>query len=160
LWNPANAVFVQQQLGEALIAASRLRMLAHPVSARSLEEVERVFAAAASERPDAMLLLLDALTIANRKRIAELAIAHRLPLFSSTRQVAEAGVLAIYGPDLVEAGRRAASYVQKILRGTKPGDLPIELPTKFDLVVNLKTAGAIGIEVPASVLALADEVIR
>jgi putative ABC transport system substrate-binding protein len=160
LWNPANAVFVQQQLGEALIAASRLRMLANPVSVRSLEEIERTFAAAASERADAMLLLLDAFTIANRKRIAELAIGHRLPLFSSTRQLAQAGVLAIYGPDLVEAGRRAAPYVQKILRGAKPGELPIELPTKFDLVVNLKTAQAIGLEVPAAVVTRADEVIR
>lgn len=160
LWNPANAVFVQQQLGEALIAASRLRMLANPVSTRSLEDVERALAAAASERADAILLLLDAFIIANRKRIAEVAIGHRLPLFSSTRQMAEGGVLAVYGPDLTESGRRGASYVQKILRGAKPGELPIELPTKFDLVVNLKTAAAIGLEVPAAVIARADEVIR
>jgi putative ABC transport system substrate-binding protein len=156
LWNPANAVFVQQQLGEALIAASRLRMVANPVSARSMDDVERMFTAAASEPPDATLVLLDALTIANRKRIAELAIANRLPLFSSTRQLAEAGALAIYGPDLVEAGRRAAWYVQMILRGAKPGDLSIQQATKFDLVVNLKTAAAIGIDIPGSVIARAD----
>ena len=76
------------------------------------------------------------------------------------RQLAEAGVLAIYGPDLAEAGRRAARYVQRILRGAKPGDLPIEQATKFDLVVNLKTAAAIGLDVPARVIARADDVIR
>jgi putative ABC transport system substrate-binding protein len=156
LWNPANAVFVQQQLGEALIAASRLRMVANPAGARSIEDIERTFTAAASERPDAMLMLPDALTIANGKRITELAIANRLPLFSSTRQLAEAGTLAIYGPDLVEAGRRAAWYVQMILRGAKPGDLSIQQATKFDLVVNLKTAAAIGIDIPGSVIARAD----
>jgi putative ABC transport system substrate-binding protein len=159
-WNPANAVFVQQQLGEALIAASRLRMVANPVSARSLDELERTFAAVASERPDAMLILLDALTIGHRARVAELGIAHRLPMFSSTRQMAEAGVLATYGPDLVEAGRRAAPYVHKILRGSKPGDLSIELPTKFELVLNLKTAKALGLTVPQSVLVRAEEVIQ
>ncbi len=159
-WNPSNAVFMQQQLGEALIASSRLRMRANPVSARSLDELERTFAAAASERPDAMLILLDALTIANRARLAELGIAHRLPMFSSTRQMAEAGVLGTYGADLVEAGRRAAPYVQKILRGAKPGDLSIELPTKFELVLNLKTAKALGLTIPQSLLVRSDELIQ
>lgn len=159
-WNPSNAVFMQQQLGEALIASSRLRMRANPVSARSLDELERTFAAAASERPDAMLILLDALTIANRARLAELGIAHRLPMFSSTRQMAEAGVLATYGADLVDSGRRAALYVQKILRGAKPGDLAIELPTKFELVLNLKTAKALGLTIPPSLLVRSDELIQ
>jgi putative ABC transport system substrate-binding protein len=160
LWNPANAVFQQQQLGEALIGASRLRMLAIPVSARSVTELERAFYDIASDKPDAMILLPDALTIGNRGRIAEWAIAGRLPLFSTTRQMAEAGLLAAYGPDLAAAGKRAAIYVQKILRGAKPGDLPIELPTQFELVINLKTATAVGVDVPTSVIARANEVIR
>jgi len=160
LWNPANAVFQQQQLGEALIAASRLRMIALPVSVQSLQDLERTFAAAASERPDAMLLLTDSFAMANRARLAEFAIAGRLPVFSGTRQLAEAGLLVTYGPDLAAAGKLAATYVHKILRGAKPGDLAIELPTQFEMVVNLKTGKAIGVEVPASVIARADEVIR
>ena len=160
LWNPANAVFQQQELGEALIAASRLRMIALPVSVQSLQDLERTFAAAASERPDAMLLLTDSFAMANRARLAEFAIAGRLPVFSGTRQLAEAGLLMTYGPDLAAAGKLAATYVHKILRGAKPGDLAIELPTQFEMVVNLKTGKAIGVEVPASVIARADEVIR
>jgi putative ABC transport system substrate-binding protein len=160
LWNPANIVFQQQALGQALISASRMRILAQPVGVRSREDLERAFATLGSERPDAVLVLPDPLFTVNGARLVELALAGRLPTFTTFPALAEAGILASYGPDLLVSAKRAAVYVQRILKGAKPADLPIELPTKFELVVNAKTARALGIEVPPSVLARADEVIR
>jgi len=96
----------------------------------------------------------------NAARVAEVATAHRLPVVGGSRNMAEAGILASYGPDYGVIAQRSAVYVQKILKGAKPGDLAVELPTKFDLVINAKTANALGINVPAAVLARADEVIR
>jgi putative ABC transport system substrate-binding protein len=160
LWNPANIVFQQQSLGEALIAASRLRVVAQPVGVRSREDLERALAAFASEPPDAVLALVDPVITENRAFIAETAIAKRLPVFTGFRTSTEAGILASYGPDLRVMARRAAGYVQKILKGAKPGDMAIELPTKFELVVNARTAEALGITIPAAVRARADEVIR
>ena len=98
--------------------------------------------------------------MANSARVAELALGQRLPVFSGSRALTEAGILASYGPDLVAIGRRAATYVQRILKGAKPGDLAVEQPTKFELVINLKTAKALGLTIPQSVLAHADEVIQ
>lgn len=160
LWNPANAVFQQQSLGTALISASQLRIVAEPVAVRSRADLERAMEALAVERPDAILALQDPLLVASRARIAEMAIASRIPMFTGARILTETGALASYGPDLALIARRAAPYVRKILNGAKPGDLPIELPTKLELVVNLKTADAIGIAVPPAVLARADEMIR
>ena len=161
LWNPANIVFQQQALGEALISTARMRIVAQPIGVRSREDLERAFAALGSERPDALLVLPDPLLSAHRARIAEMAIASRLPVFTTFQgHSTEAGILASYGPDLRVSAKRAAVYVQKILKGAKPSDLPIELPTKFELVINAKTAEAIGLTIPASVLARADEVIR
>jgi putative ABC transport system substrate-binding protein len=95
-----------------------------------------------------------------RARIARLALEHRLPMMSQFSRLVEAGGLMSYGPELADLFARAASYVDKILRGTKPGDLPIEQPTKFELVINLKTAKALGLTIPPSVLARADQVIE
>ena len=160
LWNPANPVFQQQSLGTALIAASQLRIVAQPLGVRSRDELEQALAALASDRPDAMLVLQDPLLVANRARIAELALASRLAAFSGTRVTTDAGMLASYGPDLALIAKRAATYVRKILNGAKPGDLPVELPTKLDLAINAKTAEALGVAIPPAVLARADEVIR
>ncbi len=160
LWNPANAIFQQQLLGEGLTAAARLQMLARILEVRNRDELDRAFAAMSSERPDAVLVFIDPVVTANVDRLVELSIAHRLPVFSGSRQLVEAGVLASYGSDLTVMARRAATYVQRILKGAKPGDLAIEQPTKFELIVNLRTAGALGIDVPATLVARADHVIR
>ena len=102
----------------------------------------------------------DTFFLANAGRVAELALANRLPVFSTGRALTDAGILASYGADLREASRRSATYVQRILRGAKPGDLPVELPSKFELVINLNTAKSLGLTIPSSVLARADEVLR
>jgi putative ABC transport system substrate-binding protein len=160
LWNPGNAVFQQQSLGTALIAASQMRIVVHPLGVRSPDELEHAMTALAAERADAILVLPDPLLVLTRARIAELALASRIPAFSSSRMLADAGILASYGPDLAVIARRAGPYVRKILNGAKPGDLAVELPTKLELVVNAKTAAALGVAVPAAVLARADDVIR
>ena len=98
--------------------------------------------------------------IAHRRRLAELAVSHRLPMMAAAREYAEAGALLSYGTDYPDRFRRAATYVDKILKGAKPGDLPIEQPTTFELVINLKTARALGLTIPQSVLGRADEVIQ
>jgi putative ABC transport system substrate-binding protein len=98
--------------------------------------------------------------MAHRRRLAELAVSHRLPMMAQAREYAEAGALISYATDYPDRFRRAAVYVDKILKGAKPGDLPIEQPTKFELVINLKTANALAMTIPQSVLLRADEVIQ
>jgi len=160
VWNPANAIFQQLILSEALAAAARLNILLRLIEVRKREELDQTFAALGAERPDAVVIMQDPFFVANSARVAELALAQRLPVFSGSRALTEAGILASYGPDLVAIGRRGASYVQRILKGAKPGDLAVELPTKFELVINLKTAKALGLTIPPSVLVRADEVIQ
>ena len=161
LWNPANVVFQQQMLGEALIAASRHRLVANPVGVRSRDELEQALAAGRADRPDALLVLTDPLfNTVLLARITELTVANRVPTIASWRVYAEAGLLASYGPDFDAMARRAAAYVQKILRGARPGDLAVEQPTKFELVLNAKAAQALDLAIPPSLLARADEVIR
>ena len=138
LWNPGNAVFQQQLLGEALTTAARAQMFARIFEARERDDIERAFAAISAERPDAVLVFLDPLFTANATRIAALGAAHRLPVFGGSRAFAQAGIVAAYGSDLNVIARRTGIYVQKILRGAKPGDLPIEQPTQFELIVNLR----------------------
>jgi putative tryptophan/tyrosine transport system substrate-binding protein len=111
-------------------------------------------------RAEAIYVCLDPLVVSMARRINALALAAGLPLVQSTRQSTEAGGLISYGPDLLDMSRRAAELVDKILRGAKPADIPVEQPTRFDLVINLKTANALGLAVPATVLARADEVIE
>ena len=160
LWNPANAIFQQLMLSEALAAGARLHILVRIGEVRTREELDRAFAALGQERPDAVLILQDLMFNANAARVAELALTQHLPVISGSQVMAEAGIVASYGSDLALIARRSALYVQKILGGAKPGDLAVELPTKFELVINVKTAKALGINVPAAVLARADEVIR
>src|SRR5258708_3995911 len=160
LWNPANANFQQLMVSEAFGAAARLQMLLRLLEVQTRDQLDQTFAVLGSERPDAVVVMQDFFFGANGARIGELALAQHLPMFSGGRALTEAGFLASYGSDLIAIAKRAAPYVQKILKGAKPGDLAVELPTKFELVINLRTAKALGIDVPASVLARADEVIR
>ena len=111
-------------------------------------------------RPDALITIDDPLTLGQRNYIIQFASRHRLPAIYGLRLFADAGGLIAYGASLVDLQRRGAGYVDKILRGAKPSDLPVEQPTKFELVINLKTAKALGLTVPAAVLLRADEVIQ
>lgn len=160
LWNPANRVFQQRQLAEASAAATKLRIQLQLVEARTPEDLDRAFAGLARPRPDALLVLGDPLFTAHAARIAGLAIGQRLPTVGATREYAEGGGLLAYGPDYPEAWRRATAYVDRILKGARPGELPVEQSTKFDLVINARTARTLGITIPPSVVARADHVIQ
>ena len=127
---------------------------------KALKDFEGAFAIMAQERPDALLVLEDALTFHYRKEIADFAAQQRLPSMFGVRQGVDAGGLMSYGVTVPEMVRFAATYVDKILKGAKPGDLPVEQPTKFELVINLKTARALGLTIPPTLLATADEVIE
>jgi len=124
------------------------------------DDFPSAFQAAGNQRVDAVIVIHNPLTIAYRARIAEFALKSRLPSISATTTFAEAGGLMNYGPDQVALFRRAALFVDKILKGAKPGDLPVEQPTKFELAINLKTAKALGIVVPEQLLLRADQVIK
>jgi ABC-type uncharacterized transport system substrate-binding protein len=127
---------------------------------QSAEQLEAAFAAFARERVDALLVPPDLVFVTYHRRIAKLAAAARLPAVYFTRAQAQDGGLMSYGPDVREGYRRAATCVDKILKGAKPGDLPVEQPTKIELVINLKTAKALRLEIPPQLLARADEVIE
>jgi putative ABC transport system substrate-binding protein len=127
---------------------------------RTLAEIEKAFADMPKVRPDALLVLQSPLMTLNSKKIVELALKQRLPGMYPTRQFAEEGGLMAYGPLIGDLYRRAATYVDKILKGAKPADLPVEQPMKFEFVVNLKTAKQIGLTIPPNVLARADKVIK
>jgi putative ABC transport system substrate-binding protein len=130
------------------------------LQATTLEELEKAFREAARQTADALYVPGDTLTYEHRQLIAELALKYRLPSLFLFRAHVEAGGLMSYGTDLLDLYRRAGGYVDKILKGAKPADLPIEQPTKFELVINLKTAKALGLTVPQSLLVRADEVIQ
>ena len=127
---------------------------------RTLAEIERAFADMPKVRPDALLVLQSPLMTLNSKKIVELALKQRLPGMYPTRQFAEEGGLMAYGPLIGDLYRRAATYVDKILKGAKPADLPVEQPTKFEFIINLKAAKQIGLTIPQWVLVKADKVIR
>ena len=142
-------------------AARALKLTPQSIEVRSSSpDFEKAFQTAAKGRVSALITLRNPLLIDNRKRIAELAIQNRLPSMSEGRVFVEAGILASYSSDENDSFRRAATYVDKILKGAKPADLPVEQPTKFEFVINLKTAKQIGLTIPPNVLARADRVIR
>ena len=159
LWYPESRT-QPLQLKDAEAAAKSLRLQVRRAEARGPEDLEKVFANIAHERPEALVLLASYMFQAHRLRIVELAARHRLPATFSDRSFVEAGGLMSYGPDRKAISRQLASYVDRILKGAKPGDLPVEQPTKFELVINLKTAKALGLDVPLHLQQLADEVIE
>jgi len=140
--------------------AKPLGVVVQGVDARNQKGFDGAFLAMKRARVDAVILGVNSPFMADRRRLAELAISHRLPMMTPAREYAEAGGLASYGTDYPDEFRRAAMYVDKILKGAKPADLPIEQPTKFELVINFKTAKALGITIPPSVIQRADEVIQ
>jgi putative ABC transport system substrate-binding protein len=159
LSDPTNP-FHPGEMRDVEVAARALRMRLRPVQARSPDEFAEAFSAATRERAGALLILGGSMFFTHRARLAELGIRSRLPTMVTARLSVEAGSLMSYGPDTAASFRRAADYVDRILKGAKPGDLPLEQPTKFELSVNLKTAQALGLTMPTSVLARADDVIR
>jgi putative ABC transport system substrate-binding protein len=159
LWNPTNRGNPPQlRAGEQ--AARALGIQLQPVEARGPADIERAFDTMTRGRASGLIVLVDILFRNQRIRIAQLAASHRLPAVYGLTEEAEAGGLMAYAPSFVEQYRRAAVYVDKILKGAKPGDLPIEQPTKFELVVNLKAARALGLTIPPALLGRADEVIQ
>jgi putative ABC transport system substrate-binding protein len=160
LWNPSNpaVVFYFETIKNA---GRALRISLDPVTeVRRAEELDNAFSAIASARPQALAVLVDRSLLAHRKRIVEFAAAKRLPVMYPYREYVDAGGLMSYAPSNIELFRGAATYVDKILKGAKPGDLPVQEPTKFELIVNLKNAKAIGIDVSTSLLLRADELIE
>ena len=151
--------FAVLEMGEVQSAARMLGLDVITIKIRRGEDIAPAFAAL-KERADALYIATDLLTFTQRNRIHTFALAARLPTTASFREFVEAGALMSYGSNLPSQYRRAAEYVDKILRGAKAGDLPVEQPTKFDLIVNLTTAKALGLEVPPTLLAIADEVIE
>ena len=159
LWNSASPI-TPPQFTQVEAAAQALRMRLEPLEVRTPDDFERAFQAAARSRAGALLVLNDFFIDQHLSRIAVLAAKSRLPSMYGARAFAEAGGLMSYGPDFLDISRRAAIYVDKILKGAKPADLPVAQPTKFDLVINLKTAKAIGLTIPPSLLQRADQVIE
>jgi putative ABC transport system substrate-binding protein len=159
LWNPGNPIS-EPELRKAEVAAPSLGLQLQSLAVRDPRDFASAFSSMKRERADALFLLSDAMFFGRRKEIVDLAASNRLPLVAHLREFADAGGLMTYGPNVLELHRRAATYVDKILKGAKPADLPVEQPTKFDLVINLKAARALGITVPASFLGRADHVIE
>ena len=159
LWNPATPG-TALSLRETEVAGLALGLQLQPVEARSLKEFDSAFAAMTKKRAGALLVAGDIAFLTHRTRLADLAAKSRLPATYTDREYVEAGGLMSYGPIISELFRRAAAYVDKILKGAKPADLPIEQPTKFELVINLKTAKALGLTIPPSLLLRADQVIE
>jgi len=149
-----------QSIRDLQAAAPALGMTVLPLQVKVADDIEPAFATMKNERAGAVLLLGDALLTTHMKRIAELAVQSRIPAMYTTRTFIHAGGLMGYGTNIPAMFRRSATYVDKILKGAKPGDLPIEQPTKFELTFNLRTAKALGITIPRSLLARADEVIE
>jgi putative tryptophan/tyrosine transport system substrate-binding protein len=148
------------ELRETEAAARTISVTLQPLAVRHPKDLEPLFAAATRERADALLVFAHAFAFVHRDRIIELAARQRLPAMYGWREFVEVGGLMSYGPNVNTILRRAAGYVDRILKGAKPGDLPIEQPTKFELIINLKIAKALGLTIPPSLLARADQIIE
>jgi putative ABC transport system substrate-binding protein len=159
------AIFGIPGLNEAQFAAAKtavqaLRLESEIIELRSPDDLEGALAAATTKHAEAGILLSSPLVFLSSKQIGELALAKRLPLISLFAEFPRVGGLVAYGPNIIEIFRRCGGYVAKILRGAKPSDLPIQRPERFDLVINLKTAAALGLDMPTQLQQLADEVIE
>lgn len=159
LWNPAY-VGMRARFQQAQGAAPAIGLTVLSMEVRDTRELDVAFEAITRERPEALLLLVDPFTRSQRKQIVEFAAEQKLPAMYESSEFVDAGGLISYGPNIPGQFRRAASYVEKILRGVKPADLPIEQPTTFELTINMKTAKALGIKFPDSILVRADRVIE
>jgi len=159
LWNPSYEPSADH-LRRAQTAAAPLGLQLHPVAARGHDELEAAFAATRRARAEAMLVVADPTFFIHRSRLAELATTHRLPTMFGFREHAEAGGLMAYASDAADLYRRSAHYVAKILKGARPSDLPVQQPTKFELVINLRAARALGLAIPPSLLLRADQVLE
>jgi putative tryptophan/tyrosine transport system substrate-binding protein len=154
--NPFHVASVRQ----AGAAAQTLGLKLQPLDIRSADDFDSAFDAIRKERPDALFILADRVFLHNRQRIMDLAAEQRLPSINAYEELVEAGGLLSYGPSYEDMHKRAATYVDKILKGAKPGSLPIEQPTKFTFTINLKTAKALGVTIPSQLLGLADRLVE
>ena len=159
IWNPVNAANVVQ-LKQTQSAAEASGVTARPVDVRRPEDLEAAFIAMKQERAQAFIVLADPMLLGERRRIADLAVKNGLPSIFGISEHVDAGGLMSYAADRLDVFRRAALYVDKILKGAKPADLPVEQPTKFELMLNVKTAKALGMTIPQSLLFRADKVIE
>jgi putative ABC transport system substrate-binding protein len=159
LWNPDNTIN-KLELKEATTTAEALALTPIPIEIRVLDDIDGAFSGMANQSVDAALVLSSPLSFPNRPRIAASALKAGIPTLGALREYAQAGLLISYGPSFADHCRRAATYVDAILKGAKPADLPVQLPTTFELVINMKTARTLGIEVPPTLIARADEVIE
>ena len=160
LMNPANP-FTAVAWKEAQAAGPKLGLTLHPADVRTVEAFEGVFAAIVKTRPEALLVIADRpFLISNRKRIVAFAAQHRLPAMYPFREFVDEGGLVVYGPNFADLFRRTGRYIDRILKGTNPGDLPMEQPTRFELVINAKTAKTLGLTIPPSLMLRADRVIE
>ena len=159
VYDPNNAA-VPPQRSEIKLAASTIGVRVHFVAASTPNEIETAFADGAAAQASAVMMLSDAMFNSSADRFAALALRYRLPLIGTAGQYTEAGALMSYGPNIAYAYFRAAYYVDRVLTGTKPADLPVEQPTKFDFIINLNTARELGITIPTHLLLTATEVIE
>ena len=159
LWNAANQG-KSDEFRDTQATAVALKVTLKSIKVQGNHDIDPALSTIARDRPDAIVVFADPLTATHRQHIAEQVLKLRLPMISELREFAQAGALLSYGANLADLFRRAAGLVDKILKGAKPADLPVEQPTKFELVVNVKTAKALGLTIPPSLLARVDEVIQ
>jgi putative ABC transport system substrate-binding protein len=160
MFNPTNVTFQAQQVSAAKATSQTLGVQLRFIEVRAPSEFEGAFKTVVQEQRKSLLILIDPLFIANSKALAELSVKSRLVTITGYRTFAEAGALMSYGPNYFDSYKAAAPYVDKILKGDRPADLPIDQSSKFEFVVNLKTAKALGVDVPASVLGFASDIIE
>jgi putative ABC transport system substrate-binding protein len=159
MWNPLNA-FQKISIRQLNAAGETLKIKVQPVAVGVAEDLDAAFATLVKDKPQALIILADRIFLHNRARLMDFATQNRLPGVYAYRELVEAGGLMSYGPSYEDLHRRAATYVDKILKGAKPADLPIEQATKFNLVINRRAAEALGLTIPGSILARANEVIE
>jgi putative tryptophan/tyrosine transport system substrate-binding protein len=159
IWNPTN-VAAARYLSETRTAGRSLGLQVEAVEARAASDFDAAFDAVVATRPSAFITLADGMLLANKARIVEFATRSRIPALFPDQEFASAGGLIAYGPSLAANFRRAASYVDRILKGAKPAELPVEQPSKFEMTINMKTAKALGLTIPPSLLLRADQLIE